>query len=94
MFEFTLNRTVLRTLLVLSDDRVTLISIPGRNTHQSPELALSSRHKHSSMVEEFGDLFLDGEYYRPLVLHHLYIPMAEQHNTPQKLDLQFLEDEQ
>ncbi|MPC90324.1 hypothetical protein E2C01_085301 [Portunus trituberculatus] len=82
MFEFTLNRTVLRTPLVLPDDRVTVISIPGRSyhTHKSPEPALSSRCKHSSMMEEFGDLFLDGEYYRSPVFHHLYMPRAEQHS--------------
>ncbi|MPC46925.1 hypothetical protein E2C01_040656 [Portunus trituberculatus] len=67
MFEFTLYRTMLRTPSLLPDDRVTVISIPGKSyrTHQSP--ALWSRRKHSSMVEEFGDLFLDGEYYRPEV---------------------------
>ncbi|MPC72887.1 hypothetical protein E2C01_067200 [Portunus trituberculatus] len=52
MLEFTLNR-VLRTPSVVADDRVTVISIPGRSyrTHQSPEPALWSRRKHSSMVE-------------------------------------------
>ncbi|MPC31008.1 hypothetical protein E2C01_024282 [Portunus trituberculatus] len=38
----------------------------------------------SSKTEEFGDLFLDEEYYWSLVLHHLYIPRAEQPNAPQK----------
>ncbi|MPC57626.1 hypothetical protein E2C01_051611 [Portunus trituberculatus] len=68
MFDFTLNtvRTVLRTPSVVPDDRVTVISIPGRSyiTHQSPDPTMWSRRKHSSIVEEFGDLFLDGEYYR------------------------------
>ncbi|MPC60988.1 hypothetical protein E2C01_055050 [Portunus trituberculatus] len=86
MFEFTLNRTVLRTPLVVPDYRVTVISIPGRNyrTHQSPEPALRSRCKHSNMVEEFGDLFLDGEYYKSPVSHHLYMPRAKQRNNSQK----------
>ena len=35
-------------------------------------------------VEEFGDLFLDGEYYRSPEFHHLYKPRAEQRNTHQK----------
>ncbi|MPC90104.1 hypothetical protein E2C01_085072 [Portunus trituberculatus] len=42
MFEFTLNRTVVRTPSVVPDDRVTVISIPGTSygTHESPEPAL------------------------------------------------------
>ncbi|MPC12284.1 hypothetical protein E2C01_004968 [Portunus trituberculatus] len=64
-------KTVLRSPSVLPDDGVAVISVPGKShlTHQSPELVLSSRHKHSSMVEEFGDYSFMGN----LVGHQCFI---------------------